>query len=42
MCIYNKCIIFTGNGNSMQLEKKCDIIYNDLITILADHQNVIK
>ncbi|XP_060835649.1 odorant receptor 46a-like [Rhopalosiphum padi] len=40
---YEKCTQNNiSNGNSMQLEKKCDIIYNDLITILADHQNVIK
>ncbi|XP_025195448.1 odorant receptor 4-like [Melanaphis sacchari] len=29
-------------SKSIQLEKKCDKIYNDLITIMADHQNVIK
>ncbi|KAF0766000.1 odorant receptor 46a-like, partial [Aphis craccivora] len=31
-----------GTSNSIQLKEKCDIIYNDLITIITDHQHVIK
>jgi len=41
-CIYNNCVIFTGTSNSIQLKEKHGILYNDLITIMTDHQNVLK
>ena len=40
--IYNNCIMFIGTSNSKQLKEKYDIIYNNLITITTDHQNVLK